>query len=263
MSYDAPQYLPRITSRIDDRRATGACRGLSGNVFLTLFFVDDPESRWTQSEIDRYIEKSVFPSVRYLEKHASRWQIPLKLTVGYYCTGQAKDFSLRWPKVLPSRFHEDTRGMVSWCVEQTNHDSIREMNEYLCSGYESRQVVYALVLNKPGRCCAVSASRWNHPSEREYMLLYARNGQDRRPEYSCAVAHELLHQFGAIDLYYPNDPTEERLNYTKMLFPDDIMYRVDPDLNALHIGAVTAHMIGWLEHLPERYGCAAWWERKL
>ena len=263
MSYHAPRQLPRITARIDDRRTAGTCRGLSGNVFVAFFFVDDPESRWTQREIDRYINSSVLPSVRYLEQHAAQWKIPLKLTVGYYCTGQAKDFSLQWPRVLPNRFCEDTRGLVSWCVERTNYESIREMNRYLCGDYDSRQVVYALVLNKPGRSCAVTASRWNRPSEREYMLMYARNSQDQQPEYSCAVAHELLHQFGAIDLYYPDDPTEERLNYTRMLFPDDIMYRIDPDLDRLQIGAVTAHMIGWLEHLPERYGCAAWWERTL
>lgn len=264
MSYDSPHYLPRIVSRIEDRRVAGAHRGLSGKVFVTFFFMDDPESSWSQSEIDSYFERCIFPSVRYLEQHAKQWQIPLEFTVGYYHTGQTEGFSLRWPKVLPSSFTEDTLGLVSWCVEQTNFESIGALSKHIRTDYSPKQVLYAIVLNKKGRSCAVSSSRWKHPTEREYMLLFAHTGLTYTyPEYPCAVAHELLHQFGAIDLYYPDDPTEERLNYTKMLFPDDIMYRVDPDLNALHIGAVTAHMIGWLEHLPEQYGCAEWWERKL
>lgn len=260
MSYESPHYMPRIVSRTADRRAAGACRGLSGNVFVTFFFLDDPKTRWTERQVCDYFDRNVHPSVKYLEDHAAQWQIPLKITVGYYCTGQTDGFTLRWPEVLSGSFTEDTRGLVRWCVEQTNYDSINALSEYLSSDYDSEHVLYAVVLNKPGRCCAVSSSRWHTPSEREYMLLFNQTSNSTRPEYPCAVAHEMLHQFGAIDLYFPDDPTEERLGYTKALFPNDIMYRVDPAIDKLQIGAVTAHMIGWLQDLPERYGSASWWE---
>ena len=38
-----------------------------------------------------------------------------------------------------------------------------------------------------------------------------------------------------------------------MLFPNDVMYRVDYDISRLSVGAYTAFRVGWLDNLPEAY----------
>ena len=61
-------------------------------------------------------------------------------------------------------------------------------------------------------------------------------------------AHEILHLFGAIDLYKLD---EERLALAEEYFPDEIMLsNIEEDYE---IGALTAYLIGWTGKLDEKY----------
>jgi hypothetical protein len=72
---------------------------------------------------------------------------------------------------------------------------------------------------------------------------------DGSPTCAASYAHEILHVFGAGELYFPYDRTDERRHRAARLFPNDIMYRVDRNIAALEIGAFTAYRIGWTDAL--------------
>jgi hypothetical protein len=72
---------------------------------------------------------------------------------------------------------------------------------------------------------------------------------DRTPTCAASYAHEILHSFGAGELYFPFDRTDERAKRAKGLFPNDIMCRVDRNIAALNIGPFTAYRIGWTDCL--------------
>lgn len=74
---------------------------------------------------------------------------------------------------------------------------------------------------------------------------------DGRSTAAATYAHEILHVFGARDLYFPYDTDDTRRQQAERLFSDDIMFRVDYDIAKLNIGAYTAYCIGWLDELPE------------
>ena len=64
-------------------------------------------------------------------------------------------------------------------------------------------------------------------------------GRDRCGFTSFTIEHELLHQFGAVDLYYPKEVVE----IAKLFLPKSIMndgYEIDP---------LTEYLIGWKESL--------------
>ncbi len=64
-------------------------------------------------------------------------------------------------------------------------------------------------------------------------------------------AHEILHLFGALDLYRPSD--NDRSERAKEQFPFDIMYSTAIGMEEARICEVDAYLIGWLEKLGEQY----------
>jgi hypothetical protein len=78
----------------------------------------------------------------------------------------------------------------------------------------------------------------------EGAMLYEkqRNGVELAP---AQIAHEILHLFGAWDLY--ETPHQTKLNETvaKESFPDSVMGRVAHNINSLKIDPLTAWLIGW------------------
>lgn len=59
----------------------GTCKALSGNVSVVLFYIDDFESSWTDTEIDLFTKNEVEPGLSFLEKEAKKYGVELNLTV--------------------------------------------------------------------------------------------------------------------------------------------------------------------------------------
>jgi hypothetical protein len=88
--------------------------------------------------------------------------------------------------------------------------------------------------------------------EAERMVCFS-SYPDGRPTTAATYAHEILHLFGAGDLYFPYDDTPERKSEAGRWFPHDIMYRVDYDINRLRIGPFTAYRVGWKPSLDPQW----------
>ncbi len=97
---------------------------------------------------------------------------------------------------------------------------------------------------------------YNEVSVLYFYYPYTRTTDQEVP---AVYAHEILHLFGAIDLYEGSEAfSPENMDYVAEHYPSDIMYSVYCDSNRLHyeeihleIGPVTAYYLGWLDELPE------------
>jgi hypothetical protein len=69
----------------------------------------------------------------------------------------------------------------------------------------------------------------------------------------ASYAHEILHGFGAGELYFPYDKSDSRRRLAGKIFPWDVMYRVEYKLRGLEIGAYTAYRLGWLDTLEDEH----------
>ena len=68
----------------------------------------------------------------------------------------------------------------------------------------------------------------------------------------ATYAHEILHGFGAGDLYFPFDTDSRRYEKARRIYPNDVMFRIDPRIQRLEINDWTAYRVGWLNKLkPE------------
>ena len=91
----------------------------------------------------------------------------------------------------------------------------------------------------------------------DFALMSRKIGNSINRYYESAIlytekykffVHEILHLFGAIDLYNLN---EERLALAKEYFPNDIM--ITTIKSDCIVGELTAYLIGWTDKLDEKY----------
>ena len=121
--------------------------------------------------------------------------------------------------------------------------------DHLRRQYGAAQVAFCLHINRAGisyNLAFYDRVRREYAAER--MVCFAEY-PDGRPTATATYAHELLHLFGAGDLYFPYDQTEERKELAQRYFPSDIMLRVDYDIQQLMVGPFTAFRIGWRDTL--------------
>lgn len=85
----------------------------------------------------------------------------------------------------------------------------------------------------------------------EYTLLSWKSSSGLPDLQPSIIAHEILHQFGAIDLYYEREMSENK-QLIMDLFPNEIMLWPG-DLQTMTLSPITIYLIGWREFLNTEF----------
>lgn len=216
----------------------GSGKHLTGTCTAVLVFVDDPQTQWTdeaKSKMTALCQKSA----RYLVNQAKQYNVALDLRCGGEYT-----LSCTMEETVPTEITD-----FAWTVEaqqQAGYDAF-------CKEKELQNVIFLLLVPKEGRSYSLPYSGGiSTDYYDENVIVYAGDGSDT--SLPATIAHEMLHPFGADDLYFPYDTDTSRADLAREYFPDDIMLRVDPLLSTLTVGAYTAYKIGWTDVLDPKYG---------
>ena len=201
----------------------GASRSLRGRVMMIVFYVSDAESRWSEAEMER-CNQTWLSMAAMLEKEAEKSNVPLNLgvavaplTVSATCT---------------------VHNTKEWIAEALSCYGVRTAGDYqvqyeIQNGQDEAPVMFAF--NKSFRCYAQSAGRgWAKADE---FSVLTSDSTER------TMIHELLHQFGAKDLYYPEDVYEAATAY----LPNSIM----GTCSGTELDSLTRCLIGWSDRLDE------------
>jgi len=136
-------------------------------------------------------------------------------------------------------------------------ENLYEQNdiENLIEKYDAENISFLFHVNKTGRSYAL-ASRFEYDGlyDNEIAVIFSSdftedNEVSGTTEY--VYAHEILHLFGAIDLYYPFNPDDERIKLAEAYFPNDIMLVYAYDINSAFISNLDAYLIGWCDYLEK------------
>ena len=202
-------------------RNMGGVKEFTGSVDVVVFFVNDSRSTWTEAARQRYrtVQKA---AMKMLLEEARKRGVSLVIrnayvdaTVPMNCTRENKYI---WSKSILRRY-----GVTDIPGYQSKHEAAKHCTE----------VPILFVFNKPFRSSAVTVD-WPTRMYGEMSLISS--------EYDVhTIAHELLHQFGAVDLYYPDEVYRivQRIGY------DSIM----ASHASVHIDSLTAYLIGWTDHI--------------
>ena len=198
----------------------GECRSLTGKVMLAVILVDDAESSWKDKNAVVRIKKIVENAARIIEKKASDLEVNLEIHPWYY-QGQTRK------KVE----YGSSDQWVSDVLKQMGYFSVGAMQQELKKILLAKEVAVMFVFHKRGRSFAYQETKSSGITP-EFSVLFEIAEKD--------LLHELLHQFGAVDLYYPKLVEKAANQY----LPESIMGR-----NGEKIDSFTAYLIGWTDYL--------------
>lgn len=225
---DTPVYL---NCKSDDRsnhvllrsRENGSCQTLTGDVLVTVIFVTDPESKWSEQDMEA-VKTACENGSNNLMQTAKTYGADLNLQLNY--ANSTLDFILD---------REDAS--AEDVLKEANLPDLPEavtISESLETAYSVKEAPLVFVLNRLARSCAYN------DRELEFALWYAPASGDFSQDAST-FQHEFLHLFGAVDFYYPENITELASEY----MPDSIMN------NGEHIDEFTSYLVGWTNEFTE------------
>lgn len=237
----------------------GSAQDLDGNVVLVSIFADDKNTKWdldddADCELIEDIYDYVSIAVDFITDSAKSY-------------GKKVNFAWDWAKdedlVYVTRFSMDfpstvdaygTSEYLMWDYIEDNIDT-----DALLTKYDADSIVYLLFLDTTDKNPVPACTRdWYEGMEYPYEICYLFAKDIYYPLNPAVVAHEILHTFGAPDLYQSDlyyGISNSYVNYIERTRLNDIMricgdartgtYYYDKISNK--ITEVTAYFIGWLD----------------
>ncbi len=238
----------------------GSCRKLVGSVYTLVVFLDDYESSWSDSARSDFYNNRFEPSASYIINEAERRNINLEFNYGQYSTKKDSDKHLVYDGIVANSPNGainnlDIMSKTAKALGFTNKDV---MHGFLQNYAGTSQVAYILVLNKAGRAYAVSDTTYDGVDSMEFVVAFSAS-EGGNKWVGSSVIHELLHLFGAADLYDTTGQYPDREKLCKKLYPNDIMRKSATNPETLSIGRLTECLIGWSDYFPPECDCPEWW----
>ncbi len=211
---------------------TGCSLQLKGKVVLITFLVNDGESSWDS--------ESEEAAVKMLKAVSTKLMADSKLN--------KKQFQVAYAYCQVSLPYIVNRSNSKTCIKDVlrlfGYDSIHAYQKHYEDKFSRDDTAVTLLFNKDFRSYALSSEKSDFSDKPsinsdEYSIVSFDKNDSLDSERS--FLHELLHQFGAIDYYYP----EYLKIKAQKIFPDSIMN------GGSTIDDLTRYIIGWDNELSE------------
>ncbi len=216
----APPRLPSIPDALQDHlflntRGFGHCNTLTGDVLLTVIFVNDPDSTWTEALIQAEKDRQA-AAVNAMLSQAGNYGASVTFRFNYLEATVEEGF-----------VKTDYTDWANDVLSTAGLSGLLDSGKLLKDRFGAEQVPVIFMSNKPGRSFAVSFS--GNSTGLEHAILY---------KETDAFSHELLHMFGSKDLY-EDLVVETATGY----FSESIMISSSCET----VDSLTAYLIGWTD----------------
>lgn len=231
----------------------GSAKVLSGRIFVLSVFVAPTCDPWLPYDIERQKQK-VFEAERWLKMQALRYGKNVEfVNFAFGSDGSFLDDEM-------PEYHDSNEAKYCYPSRVLLKMGFKTKNafvEWVRVKESCTQCLTIVFSNTDGRSYA-------SPSTKE---LYAFNPCDFNLECcflyryhfgtdietnSTAVAHEMLHLFGAWDLY-EDDANHDRARKTSLMFPNSIMLNTQRDIWETQIDEINAWLVGLKEQGKDWY----------
>lgn len=224
----------------------GSAPYLRGKNVLVSLFVATPESSFTKEEQEEALAK-VSKAVTYIEEQAAVYGVEAEFVYDFSEYQDLKleaqaDFEINESVDFIDRLDEE---IALWKQELVSYDE-------LLARYDADGIAMLIFVNNPGISYAIVYDGTD--SVQETVILFT--GDYYKPgceETATAYAHEILHVFGAHDLYEDAEFTAEVSEYVALTYPQEIMYTVEERNGQItaQLSEITAYHLGWVDELAE------------
>lgn len=206
-------------------RGTGLSRRMRGKVLVELIYVSDANSSWTQDEKTGF-RNALSTAMKLLYSQA------VAAGVNVHFSALANDYFFS-RETAPSNISNVPRFVFNDYLKKQGFSDIDSFVRSRKTAYNMDEVTVILAIDEKFRPQAIHSLS----SDVEYALL---------PKVIDVptIAHEVLHTFGASDLYFPYHISELAMKY----FPQSIMLGED----RTEVDPLTQFLIGWTDKLSSK-----------
>lgn len=235
------QISANIHSQNIDKWHDGSAIELKGNIYILAVFITTPKKTWTYDEKTELIT-SQLKAQEWLKKNAQLYGSDISFENGFY--GLKTDIVVDEIKSI-KEVYDARLDWVYSILTKIGYSSPLEFLEKLKNTKQCNNALVIIYVNESGRSYAVPYCTGSN-KERYFFEGCTVYRKDTYYQYTCAVtiAHEILHLFGAWDLYKLNKEDKERAKKAEHLFPNDIMIGGSCDLETFRLDRLTAWLVG-------------------
>lgn len=256
--FAAPAYAKAASAESDDEEwhnsVTGSAGVLEGKSVIISIFIDDKNSKWTGKE-KKKVNKKVSAAAKFISRQAKRYRKKADLVTDIYnnekiCYSYTSKAKLTDGMRNQDRLYKKIEKFIDQRIDLT---AIR-------TRYGTDSIGFLLHINKSGASSTL-VHIMEEGRERFYECSTLFSKYRGKEEGASTYAHEMLHLFGARDLYccsLADGITMSFVRYIGKKSPNDIMYSTytlrGKQLKykiSNEISRVTAYFIGWKGRIPE------------
>ncbi len=236
---------------------TGSCKYLDGTTVLVTIYLDDTSSQWLESD-EQLVADNMKVACDYLTEQGKEYGKDVNLI---YDTSPDGDLVYRIS--YKEAFAGSTRGDKAEQLVYSVYDYIEKKidSQAILEKYNANSIGYMVFIDgEADRCTAYCYHlRYKDYYYQEFCLINLRwnGGYEVYPD---TYAHEILHLFGARDLYYTSEysgMSKSFINYVYEEYPSDIMLGSAADIVSYRdyissdITKITAYFLGWESYIAE------------
>lgn len=212
---------------------TGSAKQLEGSVYVITFFVSEVD--WPLGQkMDLF--KQIRDAESWLEHTASIYGKKLRFVNGVHGLFEPFDAD-----VVPDYNSGHPTDMLAIKYLKLAGCPLNGYHEWVKKNSGCDQSLFLIIANSKGRGYANCMSSEHANNFPEGAILYHSSAN---PLYAGCIIHEILHLFGAADLYAVNDNMKEIDRQIEKMYPKEVMHRSHNPLRELMISPLTAWLVG-------------------
>ncbi|MCH5318654.1 MAG: hypothetical protein J1E38_02965 [Paramuribaculum sp.] len=218
----------------------GSAGELKGKIYVLSIFITDRE--WPKQERERLRQKQ-YEAEEWIRQKAAEYGSDISFVNGNF--GYDKPIYI---KPLPISYDSPEQKPVDLTYRLMKEIGWENPSKFPVWAKEKAGCDQALAIiytNSYGRGYSVKYNDL-YSAEKYFFegAVLFKGYNETQSLYPASIAHEMLHLFGAIDLYEVTESDAERAGMASRAYADDIMRRIPYDIKDAKLGDLTAWLVG-------------------
>lgn len=214
---------------------------LIGEVHIFTLFVDTQMEYWEEEEIDYFYEE-LLKSQQWIQEQAEIYGQFVAFNNDYF-------FRNKEVVYIENISMQNSRYALQKAMDELRFDDFAAFLE--ANNFDMKKEKLKLIFFVKDANRSHAFNYWSS-TDVDIAIIYCRRTSGMWTD-QYVISHEILHQFGAWDLYFGESQSYEKAEKAKELYPNSIMINTYFNKWALEVDELTAWRVGWHHDDKDEY----------